>query len=149
MLQLTVKLNVTGYIYVVGDVIMYNIVIGNNVYSSVIIDSLIKKNKSVILLDSAEELKLYKNSAIIKNEVDLNDMKMLESQIQKQDVENIFVATRDDELNYMIAEALKFYPSVYMILNDEYMFELMDKDNKYKVLCPQRIIRNIIEEEVA
>lgn len=128
---------------------MYNIVIGNNVYSSVIIDSLIKKNKSVILLDSAEELKLYKNSAIIKNEVDLNDMKMLESQIEKQDVENIFVATRDDELNYMIAEALKFYPSVYMILNDEYMFELMDKDNKYKVLCPQRVIRNIIEEEVA
>jgi Trk K+ transport system NAD-binding subunit len=128
---------------------MYNIVIGNNVYSSVIIDSLIKKNKSVILLDSVEELKLYKNSAIIKNEVDLNDMKMLESQIEKQDVENIFVATRDDELNYMIAEALKFYPSVYMILNDEYMFELMDKDNKYKVLCPQRVIRNIIDEEVA
>lgn len=134
---------------IMGDVIMYNVVIGNNAYSSIIIDSLIKKNKSVILLDSAEELKLYKNSAIIKNETDLNDMKALNEQIKKQDAENIFVATKDDELNYMIAEALKSYSNVYMMLNDEHMFELMDKDNSYKVLCPQKVIRNIIEEEVA
>lgn len=134
---------------IMGDVIMYNVVIGNNAYSSIIIDSLIKKNKSVILLDSAEELKLYKNSAIIKNETDLNDMKALNEQIKKQDAENIFVATKDDELNYMIAEALKSYSNVYMMLNDEHMFELMDKDNSYKVLCPQKVIRDIIEEEVA
>lgn len=132
-----------------GDVIMYSVVIGSNAYSSTIIDSLIKKNKSVILFDSAEELKLYKNSAIIKNEADLNDMKTLKEQIEKQNVENIFVATKDDELNYMIAEALKSYHNVYMMLNDEHMLDLIDKDINYKVLCPQKVIRGIIEEEVA
>lgn len=128
---------------------MYNIVVGNNEYSSVIINSLIKKDKSVILLDSSEQLKLYKNSAIIKNEVDLNDMKMLKKEIEKQNVENIFVATKDDELNYMIAQALKAYPNLYMILNDEYMCDLMEDQKEYKVLCPQRIIRTLIEDEVA
>lgn len=128
---------------------MYNIVIGNNEYSSVIINSLIKKDKSVILLDSCDQLKLYKNSAIIKNEVDLNDMKMLKKQIEKQDLENIFVATKDDELNYMIAQALKSYSNLYMILNDEYMCELMGNEEEYKVLCPQKIIRTLIEDEVA
>jgi len=121
---------------------MYNIVIGATKYGEIIIEMLMEKGKLVLALDKKESFKRIENKKIFRIEVNIENVKLVESEIGDQEIESIYIATDDDRLNLMLGEQLSSYNNVNVILSEEKMLELAGE--KYKVICPVTLVKDFI-----
>ena len=121
---------------------MYNFVIGATKYGEMIIDILMKKNKLIIALDKKESFKRIENKKILKIEVNIENAKLVESEIGNQEVEGIYIATDDDKLNLMLGEQLSAHNNVNVFFSEEKMLELVG--GKFNVICPVTLVKDFI-----
>lgn len=125
---------------------MYNIVIGAAEYGEMIIDMLMQKDKLVMVLDKKGSFKRIENKKILKIEVNIENVKLVEGEIGNQEIEGIYIATDDDKLNLMLGEHLSSYNNVNVLLSEEIMLELTG--GKYKVICPVTLVKDFISRGI-
>lgn len=125
---------------------MYNVVIGQGAYREIIIDLLIEKKKLVIAVDNKENLQSIKNRKILKLEVNIENVKLVENAILNQPIENIYIITDDDKLNLMLGEQLSDKYNTNVFLSDEKISALVDKN--YKLICTSLLVKEFINKEI-
>jgi Trk K+ transport system NAD-binding subunit len=123
---------------------MYNVVIGASSYGEMITDLLIDKNKLVTVMDKKENLQRI-NHKIVKVEVNTDNAKLVESAVNNQQPERVYVATEDDKLNLMLGELLADF-NTFVLLRDEKLTSVAD--GNYKVICPSLLIKEFILREM-
>lgn len=125
---------------------MYNIVIGISKYGEMIIDLLKDKDKLVIAMDKKDNLRRINHKKIIKHEVNTNNVKLVENEINNLKVDGIYIVTEDDRLNLMLGEQLSNYENVNVLLSEENMRLLIC--GKYNVICPVTLVKDHILREM-
>lgn len=125
---------------------MYNVVIGQGPYREIIIDLLLEKKKLVIAVDKKENLQSIKNRKILKLEVNIENVKLVENAILNQPIENVYIITNDDKLNLMLGEQLSDKYNTNVFLSDEKISALVDKN--YKLICTSLLIKEFINKEI-
>lgn len=125
---------------------MYNIVIGASKYGEMIIDMLMQREKLVMALDKYESLKRIDKKRILKIQVNIENVKLVEGEIKNQEIEGIYILTDDDKLNLMLGEYLSSYNNVNVLLSEEKMLKLAGA--KYKVICPDTLVKDFISRGI-
>jgi len=125
---------------------MFNIIIGVGNYTDLITNELLSKEKLVMIIDEKEKLAQYHNKTVIKTAINIRNTRLLQITIENKNAGKVFIATEDDKLNLMLAEALKNYAEVYVLFKDEKYLTLAKED--YKTLCIRNIIKEKIREEM-
>lgn len=125
---------------------MYNIVIGASKYGEMIIDMLMQREKLVMALDKYESLKRIDKKRILKIQVNIENVKLVEGEIKNQEIEGIYILTDDDKLNLMLGEYLSSYNNVNVLLSEEKMLKLAGV--KYKVICPDTFVKDFISRGI-
>lgn len=125
---------------------MFNIIIGVGNYTDLIANELLSKEKLVMIIDEKEKLAQYHNKTVIKTAINIRNTRLLQITIENKSAGKVFIATEDDKLNLMLAEALKNYAEVYVLFKDEKYLTLTKED--YKTLCIRNIIKEKIREEM-
>jgi Trk K+ transport system NAD-binding subunit len=125
---------------------MFNIIIGIGNYTDLIANELLSKEKLVMIIDEKEKLAQYHNKTVIKTAINIKNTRLLQITIENKNAGKVFIATEDDKLNLMLAEALKNYAEIYVLFKDEKYLTLAKGD--YKTLCIRNIIKEKIREEM-
>jgi Trk K+ transport system NAD-binding subunit len=125
---------------------MFNIIIGVGTYTDLIANELLSEEKLVMIIDEKEKLAQYHNKTVIKTAINIKNTKLLQLTIESKNAGKVFIATEDDKLNLMLAEALKDYAEIYVIFKNEKYLTLA-KGN-YKTFCVRSIIKEKIREEM-
>ncbi len=125
---------------------MFNIIIGVSNYTDLIANELLSKEKLVMIIDEKEKLAQYHNKTVIKTAINIKNTRLLQITIENKNAGKVFIATEDDKLNLMLAEALKNYAEIYVLFKDEKYLTLAKGD--YKTLCIRNIIKEKIREEM-
>lgn len=124
---------------------MFNIIIGVSTYTDLIADELLSKEKLVMIIDEKEKLAQYHNKTVLKTTINIKNTRLLQITIENKNAGKVFIATEDDKLNLMLAEALKNYAEIYVLFKDEKYLSLA---GDYNTLCVRNIVRDRIREEM-
>jgi len=131
----------------IGGLAMFNIIIGVSEYTDLIIESMVNKEKLIMVIDDKEKLSKYAHKTVIKTALDIRNSKLVQITVENKKADKIFISTECDKLNLMLAEALKDFNKVYVFLKEEKYLPLVS--DAYTVLCVNSLIKTSIQKELS